>query len=124
MAQAAPGFLSKCRPVTVYYNERDDAEARRGVDPGDPIVRVLPLIALAGALWLPSVADAREWGPGFRAALQAQGEHLKKGPGPQQHGERDKRGEHDKRHQSRLTEEQRRELHRDLDRANREIYRR
>jgi hypothetical protein len=32
--------------------------------------------------------------------------------------------EHDKGHKNRLTEEERRELHRDLDRANREIYRR
>lgn len=84
----------------------------------------LSLIALAGALLLPPVAEARDWRPGFGASLQAQGEHMKKAPGPHQRGGRDKRGEQDKRHQGRLTEEQRRELHRDLDRANREIYRR
>jgi hypothetical protein len=32
--------------------------------------------------------------------------------------------EHEKGHKSRLTEQERRELHRDLDRADREIYRR
>jgi hypothetical protein len=84
-------------------------------------VKVLSLIAVAGALLLPPFADARDWRPGFGAVLQAQGEHVKKGPGPQQRG---KKGEHDKRHHGRLTEEERRELHRDLNRANREIYRR
>lgn len=84
----------------------------------------LPLIVVAGALLLPPHAQARDWGRGFSPVLQAQGERVKKGPGPQQRGERARKGEHDKRHQGRLTEEQRRGLHRDLDRANREIYRR
>ena len=82
------------------------------------------LIAVAGALLLPPDAQARDWGRGFRPGMQAQGEQARKGPPPQQRGERGKKGEQDKRHQNRLTEEQRRELHRDLDRANREIYRR
>ena len=97
---------------------------RRRWDDGGVLVKGLFLIAVAGALLAPPLADARDWRPGFGASLQAQGQHLKKGPGPVQRGERDKRGKHEKRHQGRLTEEERRELHRDLDRANREIYRR
>ena len=85
----------------------------------------LLLIAIAGALLLPPLADARDWRPGFGASLQAQGQPpAKKGPVQFERGDRDKRGEHDKRQQGRLTQEERRELHRDLDRANREIYRR
>ena len=84
----------------------------------------LLMMAIAGALLLPPVADARDLRPGFGAALQAQGEQMKKGPGQPPRGDHDKRGKHDKRHQGRLTEEERRELHRDLNRANREIYRR
>ena len=38
--------------------------------------------------------------------------------------DRSERGDNDKRMQGRLTQEERRELRRDLDRANREIYRR
>ena len=82
------------------------------------------MMAIAGALLLPPVADARDWRPGFGAALQAQGEQVKKGPDQPPRGDHDKRGKHDKRHHGRLTEEERRELHRDLNRANREIYRR
>jgi hypothetical protein len=81
-------------------------------------------MALAGALLLPPAADARDWRPGFSAAMQAQGEHVKKSPGKPPRGDSDKRDRHDKRHHGRLTEEERRELHRDLNRANREIYRR
>ena len=80
--------------------------------------------AMAVALLLPPLADARDWRAGRSAMVQAQGQPVKKGPGPHQRGERDKRGEHDKHHQSKLTREERRELNRDLDRANREIYRR
>lgn len=87
-------------------------------------MKVWTLIAVAGALMLPPLAEARDWRPGFGAFLQVQGKQMKKGSGQPPRGERDKRGGHDKRHQGRLTEEQRRELHRDLDRANREIYRR
>ncbi len=87
-------------------------------------MKALLLMAVAGVLSLPLLADAREWRSGFGASLQAQGQPAKKGPGQAERGNRDKRGEHDKRHQGRLTQEERRELHRDLDRANREIYRR
>ena len=82
------------------------------------------LVAVAAALFVPVLAQARDLRPGFGALLQAQGgQHAKKGPGQPLRGERDKRGEHEKGHKGRLTEEERRELHRDLDRANREIYR-
>jgi len=82
------------------------------------------LLVVAGALLLPPVADARDWRTGRGAMTQAQGQSGKKSPGPYQRGERDKRRENDKRNQNRLTQEERRELNRDLDRANREIYRR
>lgn len=91
-------------------------------------MKMLFLVAAASALLLPAPADARDWQPGFGARLQAQGQQAKKGPGQSQRGERDfrrdKRQENDGRDRSRLTEEERRELHRDLDRAHREIYRR
>ena len=88
-------------------------------------MKKLFLLSIAGALLLPPVADARDWRAGRSAMVQAQGQPIKKGPGPYQRGENNKqRGEHDKRNQNRLTQEERRELNRDLDRANREIYRR
>lgn len=81
------------------------------------------LIAMAVAISLPPYAQA-QGNRGFRPGMQGQGEQPRKGPPPEQRGERDKRVEHDKRHPGRLTEEQRRGLHKDLDRANREIYKR
>ncbi|MBI2295684.1 MAG: hypothetical protein HYU76_06560 [Betaproteobacteria bacterium] len=91
-------------------------------------MKMLFLVAAASALLLPPLADARDWRPGFGARLQAQGQQTKKGPSQSQRGRRDlqrgERGERDERHHGRLTEEERRELHRDLDRADREIYRR
>lgn len=89
--------------------------------------KLLFMTAIAGALLLPPLADAREWRPGFGAGLQAQERQMKKGPpGQYQRGRefrRNERDERDERRKGRLTEEERRELHRDLDRANREIYR-
>ena len=88
-------------------------------------MKKLFLVAAAITLLAPALADARDPRPGFGALLQEQGgQQAKKGPGQSLRGERDKRGEHDRGHKSRLTEEERRELNRDLDRANREIYRR
>jgi len=85
----------------------------------------LLLIAVACALWLALVADARDGRNGFGALVQGQEQPMKKGPGQFQRGERDKQpGGQDKRNPGRLTQEERRDLHRDLDRANREIYRR
>lgn len=90
----------------------------------------LLLVAAAGALLLPGLADARDGRPGFGAWVQAQEQHQKKGPGQFRRGDRDRgrdlrgRPDRDNRNHDRLTEEERRELHRDLDRARREIYRR
>lgn len=82
-------------------------------------------MAVAVALLAPGLAAARDLRPGFGARVQQQsGQQVKKAPGQPPHGERHPRGEHVKGHKGRLTEEERRELHRDLDRANREIYRR
>lgn len=92
------------------------------------LVKKLLLVAAASALLLPALAEARDWRPGFGARLQAQGQPEKKGPGQFQRGRRDaqrgERDERDERQRGRLTEEERRELHRDLDRARQEIYRR
>ena len=88
-------------------------------------MKKLFLVAAAITLLAPALADARDPHSGFGALLQAQGaQHAKKGPGQSLRGEHNKRGEHDKGQKGRLTEEERRELNRDLDRANREIYRR
>ncbi len=87
-------------------------------------MKTLLLLVVAGALLMPPVADARDWRGGFGASLQAQGQPERKAP-PRQRGEQRKRDEQDKQHKGgRLTQEERRNLHRDLDRANREIYRR
>jgi hypothetical protein len=82
------------------------------------------LLAAAGA-------DARDWQSSTILA-QAQG-HSKRGGGQAAgQGGRAQRGEQgrqqqqgqDRRDQGRMTQEERQGLHRDLDRANREIYRR
>jgi len=85
--------------------------------------KLLAITAIV-TLLLPALAEARDRRPDSGMRMQAQGQQAKKGPGPMRRGESDKRGEHDKRHQNKLTDEERRGLHRDLDRANREIYRR
>ena len=89
------------------------------------LLRGLILVTVASALLAPALADVRDSRPGFGARLQAPGnQDMKKAPSPPMRGDHGKRVEHDKGHKNRLTEEERRELHRDLDRANREIYRR
>ena len=93
---------------------------------GDRLVKgLLFTIGICVLLAAPAV-EARDprsgFGPLFQ--VQAQGQPAKKGPGWFQRGERDKQGGHDKRYQGRMTQEERQNLHRDLDRANREIYRR
>ena len=86
------------------------------------MVKKLFLMLVACALLAPPFADARDGRPGI--GVQAQGQSMKKSGEQFQHGAREKRGGHDKRDKSKLTEEERRDLHKDLDRANREIYRR
>ena len=83
----------------------------------------LLLLVVTCALLVPPAAFARDWRKGSGALVQTQGQP-NKGSGQFRRGEQDKRGERDKQNQGRLTQEERRELHKDLDRANREIYRR
>jgi hypothetical protein len=93
-------------------------------------MKTLLMLVAASLLLLPPMADARDdWRAGARPRMQAQEQPVKRGPGPQrgdrsQQGDRGQQGDIDKRKQGKLTQEERRELLRDLDRANREIYRR
>jgi hypothetical protein len=90
---------------------------------------VLILIMVMAASTVPLLAEARD--RGFNPGLQAQGQQARKGPGDFRRGDQDFRREREVRPRDerqrqpggRMTEEERRELHRDLDRANREIYR-
>jgi hypothetical protein len=81
----------------------------------------LLFIAVLGLL-APPLAAAQGWRAPFGPLLQAQGPMKKGEPG----GGRDFRGgrdgrppQRDDRHQGRMTDEERRGLHQDLDRANR-----
>lgn len=87
-------------------------------------MKTLLMLIVAGVMLLPPVAGARDdWRSGARPRMQAQEQPVRRAPPPQR-GERQLKGDHDKHKPGRLTQEERRELHRDLDRANREIYRR
>ena len=93
------------------------------------MVRKLLLAIAAGALIAAPLAHARDRWSGFMPSMQAQGQQGKKAPGQGQQFQRGERGkpqggQQERGNQNRLSEEQRRELNRDLDRANREIYRR
>lgn len=82
-------------------------------------------VVVAVALLAPGLAAARDMRPSFAAGMQEQGgRQVKKAPGGPPQGDGHQRAQHFKGHKGRLTEEERRELHRDLERANREIYRR
>lgn len=83
----------------------------------------LLLVAATCALIAAPLAHARDWRSGFAPQLQLQEQPAKKPPGQHPRGEQGKHGGPDKAHRGRLTQEERRELNRDLDRANREIYR-
>lgn len=85
-------------------------------------MKTLVLAFMTGVLLASPFAVAREGRAGFGAMLQAQGQPTKKDPGQSRRA--DPRKDQDKRHYGRLTEEERRALHRDLNRANRELYRR
>ena len=84
-------------------------------------MRKLFLMLVAGALLAPLFADARDGRSGM--GVQAQGQPMQKSGEQFQRGAWEKRGGPDKGDKSKLTEEERRDLHKDLDRANREIYR-
>jgi hypothetical protein len=86
------------------------------------------LIIVMAASTVPLFAEARD--RGYGPVLQGQGQQARKGPGDFRRGGQDFRREREvrprderERQSGRMTEEERRELHRDLDRANREIYR-
>lgn len=88
----------------------------------------LVLIIVMAASTVPLVAEARD--RGYGPVSQAQGQQARKGAGDFRRGGQDFRREREvrprderERQSGRMTEEERRELHRDLDRANREIYR-
>jgi len=91
-------------------------------------MKVLRLAVVAALLLAPALGEARGLGAGFGPALQAQGpmkqgEPARRG-GKEMDGRREGRPPNQDQHrQGRLTDEERRDLHRDLDRANREIYR-
>jgi hypothetical protein len=94
-----------------------------GVQVRSSIVTTSLVILCAGTLLTVPVAGARDWrqGPGTR--IQAQNQPVKKGPPPARR-DRSKQVEHDKRQPNRMTDQERRDLRRDVDRADREIYRR
>ena len=82
------------------------------------------MLIAAGLLLAQPAADARDFRPGGGARVQAQDQHKRGGAPRKPDRDRFQRVEPEKRKPDRLTQEERRELHRDLDRANREIYRR
>lgn len=90
-------------------------------------MKLLFLVAAVSVLlWLPSPADARDWRrPG--AFLQIQAQQGDKDRNRYDRSSRDarraERNGRNRERRERLTEEERQELHRDLDRARREIYR-
>ena len=87
-------------------------------------MKILLALMVAFLALLPPAAEARDW-PFGGARMQSQGQPPKGGPGQPPRGERPRPPDSDKRTPpGRLSREERRELDRDLDRANREIYRR
>ena len=95
-----------------------------GVQVRRTYVKTLLVTFFAGSLLAASAADARDWRQAPGPRMQGQAQPVKKAP-PQQ-GRRDggKGAEHDKRHSNRMTDQERRDLRKDIDRADREIYRR
>ena len=87
------------------------------------LVKKLLVTFCAAALLAAPAAGARDWRQGPGPRMQTQGQPVKKGP-QQVRRDGDKRAEHDKRHGNRLTDQERRDLRKDVDRADREIYRR
>ncbi len=94
-----------------------------GIQVHRDLARTLLLTFLAGAVLAAPAAGARDWRQGPGPRMQAQNQPVKKGPPPARR-DGDKRVEHGKRHQQRLTDQERRDLRQDVDRADREIYRR
>jgi len=106
------------------YNLSCNALSGRWRDNGEPRVKGLLLVVMAGALWVAHAAEARDMRPGFGAPAQVEEKFRKKRPAQDARDQRERWRPRDGQHRRRLTDEERRDLHRDLDRANREIYRR
>jgi hypothetical protein len=90
-------------------------------------VNTLLAIFLASALLAAPLAGARDFRQGPAPRMQGQGQQAaqaKKAPQQPVRRNPEKGAEHDKRHHNRLTDQERRDLRRDVDRADREIYRR
>ena len=89
-------------------------------------MRTLFLVAALSALLLSSQAEARDWRRSG-VFLQAQGQRADEDRDQYRRNERNgqRAGQNGRKRErrDRLTDEERRELHRDLDRARREIYR-
>ena len=97
-------FLAASLPVSAQMRERGSSASQRPQQQQQPRVQQQQQ---------PRVQQGAQQGNATRGdSRQAQ------------HSSPAVRGEQDKRQQGRLTQEERRELHRDLNRANREIYRR
>ena len=90
-------------------------------------MKMLFLVAAVGALLLSSQADARDWRRSG-VFLQAQAQRADRDRDDYREStrgqQRAKKSGRKRERRERLTDEERRELHRDLDRARREIYRR
>jgi hypothetical protein len=87
-----------------------------------PLLTPLLSLAIVATLSLPHLAQARDSRGGPR--LQSQEQPVKRAPNGPQRFERQRPDQGERKPPGRLTQEERRDLHRDLDRANREIYRR
>lgn len=94
-----------------------------GVQVRRNFVKTVLVAFCAGALLAAPVAGARDWRQGPGSRMQAQNQPVKKGPPPARRGS-DKQAGQDKRNNNRLTDQERRDLRKDVDRADREIYRR
>lgn len=94
-----------------------------GVQVRRNFVKALLVTFCASALLAAPVAGARDWRQGPGSRMQAQNQPVKKGPPPARR-DGNKQIEHDKRQHNRMTDQERRDLKRDVDRADREIYRR
>jgi hypothetical protein len=84
-------------------------------------MKIVALLLVAASAWPAWAApwDARRHG----AEPQRAPNRADQQP-PQRDPRQDRRAEHDERHGNAMSDEDRRALHRDLDRANRELYRR
>jgi hypothetical protein len=94
-----------------------------GVQVRRNFVKTVVVAFCAGALLATPVAGARDWRQGPGSRVQAQNQPVKKGPPPARR-DGNKQIERDKRQPNRLTDQERRDLRKDVDRADREIYRR